>query len=410
MRVLIVTQNFWPENFRVNDVAAGLVSRGHVVTVLTGLPNYPAGRFFSGYNWRGPWLEEYAGAKVVRVPLLPRGRGGSLRLIFNYLSFVLCGVWGAVFRLRGPFDVIFVFQTSPITVGIPAAFARWRFRAPILFWVLDLWPESLTAVGAVRSAAALSAVSMLVRWIYARCARVLVQSRAFVPLVAYHGVPQRRILYFPNWVETGYHAVDAQSSNKVPSLPEGFRVMFAGNIGTAQDFPAVLAAAERLRARADVHWLIVGDGRMAARVKEEVRERGLEGRVHFLGQWPSEMMPHFFAAADALLVSLKREPIFALTIPGKLQSYLACGRPILAMLDGEGARVVEAAKAGLVCPAGDAEGLAANVTRLAALSLENRGRFGVNGRHYAETHFNREILFDQLEVWINEVVQEEHGA
>ena len=410
MNILVITQYFWPENFRINDLVAGLVARGHALTILTGLPNYPSGRFPQGYSWRGPWQEDYRGARVVRVPLLPRGSGSSVRLILNYLSFVLCGSWGAMFRLRGPFDVILVFEPSPITVGIPAAFARWRFRVPILFWVLDLWPDSLTATGTVRSPMMLRAASWLVRWIYARCARLLLQSRAFVPEIVRHGVPETRILYFPNWAEAGYREIDARSSDKVPSLPVGFKVMFAGNIGAAQDFPAVLAAAEHLKERLDVHWLIVGDGRMTDWVRKEVRNRQLQERVHFLGQHPSEMMPYFFAAADAMLVSLKREPIFTLTVPGKLQSYLACGRPILAMLDGEGARVVEEAEAGLVCPAGDAEGLAANVTRLAALSAAEREQLGANGRRYAGIHFDRERLFDRLERWMNEVAQEEWEA
>lgn len=410
MRLLVVSQYFWPENFRVNDLVAGLVSRGHTVTVLTGLPNYPSGRLYRGYGLRGPWHEEHAGATVVRVPLLPRAGGGGIRLFLNYLSFVLCGIWGALFRLRGPFDAIVVFETSPITVGIPAAFARWRFRAPILFWVLDLWPDSLAATGAVRSPMALAAVSQLVRWIYRRCARVLVQSRAFIPEVERHEVPRSRILYFPNWVEAEYRAADVKPPVRIPTLPAGFRVMYAGNIGAAQDFPAVLSAAEALKERADVHWLIVGDGRMAEWTKKEVRARNLENQVHFLGQQPSETMPDLFAIADALLVSLRREPIFTLTVPGKLQSYLACGRPILAMLDGEGARVVEEAGAGLVSQAGDAASLAANVRRMAAMSPEERERLGANGRRYAENHFDRERLFDRLEEWINEVVYEERGA
>lgn len=410
MRLLVVSQYFWPENFRVNELVAGLVSRGHAVTVLTGLPNYPSGRLYQGYGLRGPWCEEYAGATVVRVPLLPRAGGGALHLVFNYLSFVLCGIWGALFRLRGPFDAIIVFETSPVTVGIPAAFARWRFRAPILFWVLDLWPDSLAATGAVRSRMALAAVSRLVRWIYRRCARVLVQSRAFIPEVERHEVPRSRILYFPNWVETEYRTADVGPSVKVPSLPAGFRVMYAGNIGAAQDFPAILSAAEALKERADVHWLIVGDGRMAKWAKKEVSARKLDNRVHFLGQQPPETMPYLLGIADALLVSLRREPIFALTVPGKLQSYLARGRPILAMLDGEGARIVEEAEAGLVSQAGDAMSLAGNIKRMAAMSPEERERLGANGRRYAENHFNRERLFDHLEKWINEVVYEERGA
>ncbi len=410
MRLLIVSQYFWPENFRVNELVAGLVSRGHAVTVLTGLPNYPSGRLYQGYGLRGPWREEYAGATVVRVPLLPRAAGGAIRLIFNYLSFVIFGIWGALFRLRGPFDAIVVFETSPITVGIPAAFAGWRFRAPILFWVLDLWPDSLAATGAVRSPMALAAVSRLVRWIYHRCARILVQSRAFIPEVERHGVTRSRILYFPNWVEAEYQAADVKPPAGLPVLPAGFRVMYAGNIGAAQDFPAILSAAEALKERADVHWLIVGDGRMAEWARKEVGARKLENQVHFLGQQPPEIMPYLLGIADALLVSLKCEPIFALTVPGKLQSYLACGRPILAMLDGEGARIVGEAEAGLVSQAGDAMSLAVNIKRMAAMSPEGRERLGGNGRRYAENHFNRERLFDHLEKWINEVVHEERRA
>ncbi len=407
MRVLIVTQHFWPENFRVNDLAAGLVSRGHEVTVLTGLPNYPSGRFFPGYNLRGPWSEQYAGMEIVRVPLLSRGHGRGIRLILNYLSFVVFGIWGALFRLRGPFDAIFVSESSPVTVGIPAAFARWRFKAPILFWVLDLWPDTLAATGVVRSPAVLRAVSALGRWVYAQCARVLVQSKAFIPGVENHGVNSRHILYFPNWVESAYSAADQSKETPLPELPKGFKVMFAGNIGMAQDFPSILAAAELLKARTDVHWVIIGDGRMAGWVKDEVFKRGLTEQVHFLGQHPTEMMPRFFAQADALLVSLKQEPLFAMTIPGKVQSYLACGRPTLAMLDGEGAKVVEEASAGLVCGAGDYRGLAANIERLALLSPMKRKEMGDNGRRYAADHFHRERLFDNFEQWMREVVEEQ---
>lgn len=406
MNILVVSQYFWPEDFRVNDLVVGLVARGHDVTVLTGLPNYPEGRFNAGYGWRGPWSETYAGARIVRVPLTPRGSACAWRLVLNYLSFAASASCGALWRLRGPFDLIFVSQVSPITVGIPATFARWRFRAPILFWVLDLWPDTLSALGVVRSRRMLGAVSVLVRWIYAQCSRILVQSRGFVPQVARHGVPEKDILYFPQWVESGYEKVGAEKDSASPELPPGLRVMFAGNIGEAQDFPAIIEAADLLKAE-DVAWLIVGDGRMAQRTMEEVERRGLRHRVHFLGRHAPAAMPAFFAAADALLVSLKPDPIFSLTVPGKVQSYLASGRPVLAMLDGEGARVVEEAQAGFVCAAGDAQGLAANVLKLAALSREARDRLGASGKAYARQHFDRERLLDQLQEWSEAVVKEQ---
>lgn len=405
MKLLVVSQYFWPENFRINDLVADMVGRGHEVTVLTGLPNYPSGQFFSGYGWIRPRTDSYQGTRVVRVPIVPRGGAGAIRLALNYLSFALFGALGVWLRLRGKFDAIFVFEVSPITVGIPAIVASRRFNAPILFWVLDLWPESLTAAGGVRSPRLLRAVARLVKWIYQNCSRVLVQSRAFVPEIARHGVPESRVLYFPSWGESLFQPLQQADSSMLPPLPEGFKVLFAGNIGEAQDLPAVLRAAECLQGRRDIHWLIVGDGRMATWAKEEVHRRGLL-QVHFLGRHPLEAMPHFYAAADALLLPLKREPIFALTIPGKLQSYLACARPLLAMLDGEGARIVQESGAGFTCAAGDAEGLASHVLTLAAMPDVERSVMGQNGRQYYETNFDRTRLFDQLETWLESAIRE----
>lgn len=409
MRILVVSQYFWPEDFRVNDLVSGLVSRGHTITVLTGLPNYPGGSFYNGYGWRGPWSQTYAGARVIRVPLTPRGGASAWRLALNYFSFALFGSCGALWRLHGPFDLVFVSEVSPITVGIPAIVARWRFRAPMMFWVLDLWPDTLAALGVVRSRRMLAAVGVLVRRIYAQCSRVLVQSRGFVPVVARYGVCEEDILYFPQWVETDYQKPNQGGPPVQPELPQGLRVMFAGNIGEAQDFPAIIEAAHLLKA-ADVSWVIVGDGRMATRTVEMVESRGLKHKVHFLGRHAAAAMPALFDAADALLVSLRPDPIFSLTVPGKLQSYLASGRPVLAMLDGEGARVVEEAQAGFVCAAGDARALAANVLKLAALSPGARDRLGANGRAYAQRHFDRERLFDQFEEWAETVVSEQSEA
>ncbi|MBU1645426.1 MAG: glycosyltransferase family 4 protein [Gammaproteobacteria bacterium] len=411
MNILVVSQYFWPENFRVNELVAGLVERGHVVTVLTGQPNYPDGRFPPGYGWRGRRREKIFGAEIIRVPLVARGDGIALRLALNYLSFALFASIAACFRIRGAVDVIIVFEPSPITVGIPAVVAAHKFRAPILFWVLDLWPASLAAAGAVRSPAVLRGVGHLVRWIYRQCARVLVPSRAFITDVVSYGTPPQRVRYFPNWIESEYASDNAEHPVDVV-LPSGFRVVFAGNIGAAQGFPEIIAAAERVAAQcAEVRWIIVGDGRMAEWAREEVARRGLADRVVFLGQLPSAKMPALFAEADALLVSLKSDPVFSLTIPGKVQSYLAAGRPVLAMLDGEGARIVAEAGAGLVCAAGDVEGLAAHVCTLVGKTPAERAAMGSRGRDYARAEFAREPLFDRLESWCEEAIAEmQHGA
>jgi len=406
VKILVVSQYFWPENFRVNDLVEGLVERGHEVTVLTGQPNYPQGNFFAGHGFFGPRRQTYVGADVIRVPLFPRGAGGGGRLVLNYLSFVFFACLGVLFSLpRGRrYDAIFVFEPSPITVGIPAALARWRFGSPMLFWVLDLWPESLTAVGAVRSPRILAYVERLVRWIYAHCDLVLVQSHAFSPQIERHGVSPTRIRYFPNWGEAIFEAAEQAAPCQEPQLPEnGFRVLYAGNVGVAQDFPALIEAATLLRERYDILWVVAGEGRMGPWVREEVARRGLERTVYFLGQRPLEEMPSLFAAADALLLSLKSDNTFALTVPGKLQSYLASGKPVLAMLDGEGARIVTEAGAGYACAAGDAAALADAVLRMADLSSAERVAMGARAKNYFLNNFSRKRVFNQLEGWLREL-------
>ncbi len=400
MKILVVSQYFWPENFRINELVVEWVRRGHQVTVLTGLPNYPEGRVLDDFRADPGKYAVLEGAEIVRVPMLPRGQG-RISLVLNYLSYALsASLWGA-WKLRGrPFDVIFTFEPSPILVGVPSAFLRWIKGAPQAFWVLDLWPETLRAVGVLRSPRMLAAVGRLVRWVYARCDLILAQSRSFVGDIAHYAPEGRRIAYFPAWADAIFDAGEAAPAAEVPDGKGVFTVMFAGNIGEAQDFPAILDAAERLLARQDIRWVIVGDGRMAGWVREQVEARGLSSRVLMVGRHPLERMPSFFAHADALLLSLRDEAVFSMTIPGKLQSYLAAGMPVLAMLNGEGARIVEDAGAGLICRAGDGAGLAAIVARMAAMDPAERREMGRKGRRFCEQEFDRDRLIDRLDGWL----------
>ena len=404
MKVLVVSQYFWPEVFRVNEIVEALVQRGHEVTVLTGRPNYPAGTVFEEYRRDPAAYSRYAGAEVLRVPLRPRGQG-SLRLMLNYLSFIIWGSLLGPWLLRGRrFDAIFMFETSPITSALPAVLLRRLKKAPLLMWVLDLWPDTLSAVGVVRSPRVLGWVGRLVGFIYKRCDRILVQSRAFYPNVERWGGDVQRIRYFPAWAEAVF-AGDLQAVEPAPEvLPYqgSFNVMFAGNIGEAQDFPAILDAAERLKHRTDIRWLVVGDGRAAGWVNEQIERRGLKDRVVMLGRHPLERMPAFFRGANALLVSLRAEPIFEMTIPGKVQSYLASGLPLLGMLDGEGARVITESGAGLVCGAGDGAALARQVEKLAAMDGGARQAMGAAGKSYGAREFERENLMRALEGWLAE--------
>ncbi|MDO9197158.1 glycosyltransferase family 4 protein [Rhodoferax sp.] len=403
MRLLVVSQYFWPENFRINDLVAELVRRGHQVTVLTGLPNYPDGKVFQGFRDAPTRYSHYEGAEVIRVPLMPRGQGG-LRLMLNYLTFAVSASIIGLWKLSGrQFDAILAYEPSPITVGLPAAAMRAVKQAPLAFWVLDLWPETLQAIGVVRSRALLQALGKLVTFIYKRCDLILAQSKSFIPQIQKYAGTNSRVVYFPNWAESVFDMQHAVPAAEVPLKPGSFNVMFAGNIGDAQDFPAILAAAQSLKSHAHIRWLLVGDGRMARWVADEIKRRNLQDRVLMLGRHPVERMPSFFKHASALLVSLKDEPIFSMTIPGKLQSYLAAGIPVVAMLNGEGAEVVENSRSGLTCAAGDHAGLAAAVLKLSEMTDEERDTMGRNGLDVSVREFDRGTLINQLEEWMGQL-------
>jgi colanic acid biosynthesis glycosyl transferase WcaI len=397
LRVLVVSQYFWPENFRINELTAELVRRGNSVTVLTGKPNYPDGTVFADFRARPTEFSRFQGAEVVRVPMWPRGRNG-FSLLLNYLTFALSASVFGSWRLRGrEFDVLFVFEPSPVTVGLPAVLLRRFKRAPLLFWVLDQWPETLTAVGALKSRFVLGLVGRLVSFIYNRCEALLAQSRSMVPLVRRYTHPPERVIYFPNWSEPVKEGENVLPAPEVPTKAGHFDVMFAGNVGESQDFGAILDAAQTLREHTHIRWLVVGDGRMAPWVRAEITRRGMENVFVMLGRHPPERMPSFFRSADALLVTLRADPVFALTVPGKLQSYLAAGIPIIGMLNGEGRQIIEDSNSGFACDAGDSAGLARAVLKLAGLATQERVAMSERGRAYALREFDRDKLIASLE-------------
>ncbi len=404
MKILIVSQYFWPENFRINDLTQELVQRGHNVTLLTGIPNYPIGRVFEDYQRNPKAFGRFGGATILRMPMLVRGQG-SLSLFLNYLSFVLGASLAGPWKLRGlQADVIFVFVPSPVTVGLPAVLLGRIKRAPVVFWVLDLWPETLAAIGIIRSPRVLGWVGHLVRFIYEGCTLVLGQSHSFFANIAKYCSDTQKIRYFPNWAEDVFSQTDLVPAPEVPVREGVFNVLFAGNIGEAQDLSAVLDAAESLKHITSIRWLIVGDGRKSDWLKEEVERRDLQGSVLLLGRFPVKRMPSFYVHADALLVSLKKDPIFSMTIPAKVQSYLMAGIPLVGMLDGEGAKVITEANAGLVCAAGDAGGLAAAILGIRAMSADQRRQLGLNGRAFAQKEFGRDLLMDRLEALLSEAI------
>lgn len=394
MRVLVVSQYYWPENFRINDVVKTLVAKGIEVEVLTGKPNYPQGKIFPGYRAWGCQRTSLQGVCVNRISLFPRG-GGGWRLALNYLSFVVSGLLLAPWLLRKKkFDVIFVYGTSPILQAIPALFLGWLKRCPTVLWVQDLWPDSLAATGHVRNPAVLKLVELATRLIYRHTDLLLVQSRAFEAPVRSltSGTP---IMYYPNSVDDTFASPVTGDVPHVAGLDVGFSVIFAGNIGAAQAVDVIVEAASLLQEYSDIHFVVLGDGSCRAEMLQEVQQRGLTN-LHLPGRFPVETMPGFMQKASALLVTLADQPIFAATVPNKVQAYLAAGRPIIACLNGEGARLVIEAGAGIATPAEDARALADAILMLYGLSSSERKEMGDNGRRYYEKHFNHDRLVDQL--------------
>ena len=373
------------------------MERGVEVTVLTGIPNYPGGRTFPGYSLFRKRNQTYRGIRIRRVPVIPRGKGGSARLLLNFFSFAITASLFGPFLCRKKDDLILVFQPSPVTVGVPALILKWVKKIPLLFWVQDLWPDTLTATGAVKKTGILKLVEALVRFIYQGSDAILIQSMAFQRSVESFGIPAEKIHYFPNSAEDFYLGKNVFTEyEKQYELPAGFRIVFAGNIGVAQDFKTILAAAHKLRNFEEIKWLILGDGRMRDWVEEQIETLELKETVYLLGRHPAEMMPWFYNQSDALLATLKKDPIFSLTVPSKIQSYLAAGRPIIAGLDGEGARIVKEAGAGLTVPPGNEDGLSNAVMKLFRMCPGEREAMGKRGRTYFEKNFSRDKLLDRL--------------
>lgn len=405
MRILIVSQYFWPENFRINDLCAELADRGHEVTVLTGKPNYPDGEVFIEYRENKPNFMHYKGCEIIRVPMIARGKGSSLQLVSNYLSYVFsASLWGAWRLRRKQFDVIFVYEPSPVTVCLPAIFIKKIKKAPVVFWVLDLWPETLEAIGVVKSPKILGWVGRLVRFIYNRCDLVLGQSKAFYTGISRYCDDTSKIKYFPSWSEAVFSEKGISPIEEIVRHKSAFKILFAGNVGEAQDFPSILNAAEIIKSKKiNAIFFIVGDGRAFDWVQSEVLSRGLEEYVTLLGRHPLESMPSFYACADALLVTLKDSPAFKMTIPGKVQSYMMAGKPILTMLSGEGSRVIDEAKCGYIANSGDFEQLAGNVEKMISLDRGELRALGENAKRYADNEFDRDKLITQLEDWFIEL-------
>jgi glycosyltransferase involved in cell wall biosynthesis len=400
MRILIISQYFWPENFRINDVCIGLKNRGHEVVVLTGKPNYPGGKYFDGYGWTKKPNEIWEEIPIYRSNLLIRGNGNGLRLFLNYFSFAVLSTL-KLFSIKSKFDKVFIFAPSPITVGIPGIVASKYFKAKSVLWVHDLWPESIRIAGGIDNELIINLFNKMTKAIYNKMHKILIQSEAFRSYINFQIGDSEKIIYYPFYAES-FYKVEKPEKEYMAELPLGFKLLFAGNIGEAQSFPTLLEAAKVLKSmNFPISWIVFGEGRMKDLVYKEIEDYGLQKYVFLMGALPAIEMPKYFSCVDGLIVSLKKSDIFSKTIPGKLQSYLACGKPIIGSLDGIGAIIINDAKCGFTANAESVEGLVKAILNLYNLSSDDRHTLGVNARKYYEKEFEREALLDKLENILN---------
>ncbi len=409
-RILVVSQHFWPENFRINDIVGGFCEDGLEVDVLCGLPNYPKGEWFAGYSENGPWRETWHGAQLYRCREVPR-RGNTGKSIFcNYISWP----WyarRALSRLPGGYDAVLCYNTSPVLMSWPAISAARRFSAPLTNYVLDLWPENLYSVLPVKSRFLRAVAKGTSDGLYRRADRLVALSdglaarlKARVGVKNAHGCIEREKRYavIPQYCED-FYAVPACDEALARQNAGHFTLLFAGNFSPAQSLDTLLHAMALVRQAASpspVQLLRVGDGMSRPALEALTDELHLRDCVSFYGSVAPEAIPALAGACDALVVSLSDSPDLGLTIPAKLASCMACRKPLLASLSGEGAAAAQASGGALVSPACDAAALAENILRLAQTDPAARAAMGDACFSYYQAHYRRAALLRQLEAFV----------
>lgn len=396
MRILLVTQYFYPEVFKSNDLAFELAKRGHKVDALVGIPNYPDGKYFKGYGLFSKRHEIVNGVNVYRCFQTPRGRGGW-RLPINYFTYVISGCLDVLFYFawKKKYDCIIGHEPSPIFQAYPALLLRKLRKVPFYYWVMDLWPDAMKSGGGVKSEKVLNFVDRLVKDIYRQTDKILITSKRFREPIEHKGDFKDKIIYFPNWSDD---ILSMPQEYDIPHLPDGFKIMIAGNLGKSQNLEAVTEVMLGLKDIPEVKWVFVGGGSRKGWLEQFIKDNGLEDRAICVGQYPFKAMPAFLKQADAMLVTLRTGfPHLEAVVPARLQSYMSAGRPVLAMIGYGGADIIEESKCGYAVPAGDSVAL---IKTIKEKVLTNRAAFvqmGQNGRDYYWKNYRMDMCIDNLE-------------
>ena len=406
-KLLIVTQHFWPENFRINDIVDGFLADGMQVDVLCGLPNYPKGEWFDGYSKSGPFTEEWHGAHIYRCKEIPRTGNSSLRIFLNYVSWPLYAAC-ALHRLPGGYDAVLCYNTSPVLMSWPAILAARRFRVPLTNYVLDIWPENLYSVLNVKNRFLRNIALSVSDWHYRHTDRLIAMSPGLsARLEKRVGTRNARrcvekeksYTVIPQYCED-FYAQPACDFALRAAGKDRFTLMFAGNFSPAQSLDTVLLALDKARREAPLHLVLVGDGMSRTKLERMTEALGLQDNVTFYGSVQPTQIPALSGAADALLVPLSDSPDLGLTIPAKLASCMAAKKPLLVSMNGEGAMAAAESGGALVSPACDYDTLAQNMLLLYRMPAGERAAMGESAFRYYASHYQRASLLRKLEDFI----------
>ncbi len=409
-RIAVVSQCFWPEPFRINDICAEWVKRGYEVTAITAIPNYPQGDFYPGYGWTRRRRDLHEGIRILHLPMIPR-KQNKICLILNYISFLISGlIWARMTKRR--FDRVFIFETSPMTQALIGTTLAKRLHIPCDLYVQDLWPDNVEVVAGVKNRRILNAISRMCDGIYRDSTRILATSPSFVETLASRGVQKEKLLYWPQYAEAFYRPMERErvraaeaDATAVRMIPDdnSLNIIFTGNIGAAQGLEILPQAAKLLKNRETsrpVRFVIVGDGRARESFEKELQRQQVSDHFVMIPRQPAEEIPRLLACCDAAFLSFMDTELFKKTIPAKLQSYMACGIPVIASAEGETERIIREADCGWSCPLGDAEALAETIASVCAMSSTDPkalAGYGERAVIYSKEHFDRDRLLGQLE-------------
>ena len=396
MKILVVCQHYWPEPYYLHDVCKELVERGHEVHVITDVPNYPMGYIYDDYK-HGKRREEIKdGVRITRTFTIGR-RNNILFRLLNYYSYSLSST-AYVKKLPGDYDVVFTNQTSPIMMTRAASAYSRKCNKKCVMYCMDLWPASLAAGGLKERSLIYKFFGKVSKKLYNRADCILITSQMFMEyLESVHGVDGEKIEYLPQYASSQFDDLPAAGEKNT------FDLVFAGNVGSAQSLDTMLKAANLLQGievdGKPLKWHIVGDGSELGNLKKMAKELELDNVV-FHGRHPAEEMPKFYAMADAMLVLLTSDKNISRTLPGKVQTYMAAGKPIIAAANGETPKIIEQAKCGYCSPAEDSKLYAKSVESF--INDSNKYQLGLNARLFYEQNFTKQRFIDALE---NELIR-----